>query len=548
MDVLRILLPQTVQKTMVTVRPRLFLRGLKSRVPEEHSTTDLFSYTTGRWLWREKEQLFERYRKFSVGELQAITARTLGSQACVSISKIGEGNFNKVFRLVMDDGAVAIARIPHPNAGPPRYTTMSEVATMEFVRSMLKIPVPKVLAWSSCSDNSVGAEYIIMEEAKGTQLSQMWDEMKLHDRSEIIDDIVSIEQKLLSVTFGWYGSLYFAKDAFPGCQPADISGDIAQGIKDEVRKQFVIGPTTRREFWEKERALMNLDRGPWKSASGYVESIAHREIAWISQYARRDSIMSGYPRGKGSQKSPQDHIALLEKYLSVVSRLLPDDTELVRPALWHPDIHDGNIFIQDGRISSLIDWQSVCIAPLLLQARTPRLIDYHGEIQLRLPEDFKTLPEEERDRVRDQVQRSIQVYLYEDRTARVNPLLDRAIRKPHGKTLAQLVSFAGNSWDDHIVPLRDTLIDVERDWLKIFESGECPYHFSPEERSEHSEEAKGYGAAQAFWERLQSRVQSDGWTTVEDFDDAVEYFSQLREAGLASLEGDERDEFEAGRA
>lgn len=178
--------------------------------------------------------------------------------------------------------------------------------------------------------------------------------------------------------------------------------------------------------------------------------------------------MSGYPRGKGSQKSPQDHIALLEKYLSVVSRLLPDDTELVRPALWHPDIHDGNIFTQDGRISSLIDWQSVWIAPLLLQARTPRLIDYHGEIQLRLPEDFKTLPEEERDRVRDQVQRSIQVYLYEDRTARVNPLLDRAIRKPHGKTLAQLVSFAGNSWDDHIVPLRDTLIDVERyvaSWL-----------------------------------------------------------------------------------
>lgn len=69
---------------------------------------------------------------------------------------------------------------------------------------MLKIPVPKVLAWSSSSDNSVGAEYIVMEEAKGTPLSQMWDEMKLHDRSEIIDDIVSIEQKLLSVTFGLY--------------------------------------------------------------------------------------------------------------------------------------------------------------------------------------------------------------------------------------------------------------------------------------------------------------------------------------------------------
>lgn len=133
MDILRILLPQKVPKRMVSVRPRPFLRGFKSRILEEHSTADLFNYTTGRWLWREKEQLLERYRRFNVRELQAITAHTLGSQACVSMSKIGEGNFNKVFRLVMDDGAVAIARIPHPNAGPPRYTTMSEVATMEFV-------------------------------------------------------------------------------------------------------------------------------------------------------------------------------------------------------------------------------------------------------------------------------------------------------------------------------------------------------------------------------------------------------------------------------
>jgi hypothetical protein len=43
-------------------------------------------------------------------------------------------SYNKVFRLVFDTGAVVIARIPNPNAGPARYTTASEVATMEFVR------------------------------------------------------------------------------------------------------------------------------------------------------------------------------------------------------------------------------------------------------------------------------------------------------------------------------------------------------------------------------------------------------------------------------
>jgi hypothetical protein len=47
--------------------------------------------------------------------------------------KLAEGNFNKIFKLSMDNGLNVIARIPHPIAGPKYYTTASEVATMEFV-------------------------------------------------------------------------------------------------------------------------------------------------------------------------------------------------------------------------------------------------------------------------------------------------------------------------------------------------------------------------------------------------------------------------------
>jgi hypothetical protein len=69
-----------------------------------------------------------------MSELKKIAAKTIGAQACVSISKLAEGGFNKVFRLAMDDGTIVIARIPNPNAGPPFKTTASEVATMDFVR------------------------------------------------------------------------------------------------------------------------------------------------------------------------------------------------------------------------------------------------------------------------------------------------------------------------------------------------------------------------------------------------------------------------------
>ncbi len=94
---------------------------------------DFFRYTSGRWLWDEENALRERYRKFNVDELKRIAAKSIGAKSCASMSKLNEGGYNKVFRLVMDNGATVVARIPCPNAGPAISTTASEVATMEFV-------------------------------------------------------------------------------------------------------------------------------------------------------------------------------------------------------------------------------------------------------------------------------------------------------------------------------------------------------------------------------------------------------------------------------
>lgn len=99
----------------------------------------LFYYTSGRWLWGEESQLRERFLAFNVQELQRVAAESVGAQSCVSITKLAEGGYNKVFRLVMDNGSVAIARIQNPNAGPAHKATASEVATIDFVRFLLSL-------------------------------------------------------------------------------------------------------------------------------------------------------------------------------------------------------------------------------------------------------------------------------------------------------------------------------------------------------------------------------------------------------------------------
>ncbi|KAI0455947.1 hypothetical protein F5B21DRAFT_470237, partial [Xylaria acuta] len=100
----------------------------------------------GRWSWDEEARLRERYRPFDVHELQAVAAKSTRAEKCVSMVKLAECGFNKVFRLVVNDGSAVIARIPNLNIGSSRWTTVSEVATMAFILSILELPVPKVLA------------------------------------------------------------------------------------------------------------------------------------------------------------------------------------------------------------------------------------------------------------------------------------------------------------------------------------------------------------------------------------------------------------------
>lgn len=94
---------------------------------------EFFRYTSGRWLWNEQERLRERYRPFDVDRLKDIAAHVTGAQRCVTMCKLAEGGFNKVFRLTMNDGQTLIARIPNQTSDTVSYSLASEVATMDFV-------------------------------------------------------------------------------------------------------------------------------------------------------------------------------------------------------------------------------------------------------------------------------------------------------------------------------------------------------------------------------------------------------------------------------
>ncbi|PYH40452.1 phosphotransferase family protein [Aspergillus saccharolyticus JOP 1030-1] len=507
---------------------------------------DLFRYTNGRCLWNEEQQLRDRFSPFNVLELQRIAAQSVGADTCTAIRKLAEGSFNKTFRLEMGDGLSVIVRIPYSIAGPRYYTTASEVATMEFARTILGIPTPQVYAWNADVNNSVGSEYIIMEEAPGTKLEDLWDNFSLEEKIEVMKDLVQLEKKMLQAPLNNYGSLYYAGADIRDAVPADTSAEISSELKDKIRRRFVIGPIAERHYWSKERAEMALDRGPClspKQPQDYVLSLAHREEAWIQQYAtpraEDDPLVTS-----ATQNSPSSHISLLRKYRKVAPYLLPNNPTVVAPYIWHTDLHAGNIFVCDSKISSIIDWQGLWAAPLILQARHPRLVEYSGEVILKAPENFKQLDPAVKIRIRGLISSSILLYLYEKQIAKELPLLDKVLRFDHGRTRCNPILFVGDTWDDELLPLRESLIRLERYWNELGFDIPCPIHFTEDDLRVHAEESDGWNDVQDFWNSVANVVSRDGWTPHHLYNDAISLFTELREIGLKAMVGKERDVFD----
>ena len=93
---------------------------------------DIFKYTNGRFLTGEKSHLDSRYVNFDLDKLCEVAASVGPSVSPVKAVDKFEGGYSKALILEKEDGTELVAKIPFPIAGPPKYTTASEVAILEY--------------------------------------------------------------------------------------------------------------------------------------------------------------------------------------------------------------------------------------------------------------------------------------------------------------------------------------------------------------------------------------------------------------------------------
>jgi hypothetical protein len=234
-----------------------------------------------------------------------------------------------------------------------------------------------------------------MEKMNGVELELFLPGMKIQDRLEVVKAIAGYQKSWASVSFEQFGSLYFPEDV-GGRAPLPLTYLDHEGRKVNDSR-FVVGPSTGRETFDDGRADVEFDWGPCtfctilctgleltrlgKSLEDYHTASGEREIACVQKVSRLPSSPVSL-HGPGLYQPTREKKTLaLKTYLKLFAHLLPTDSCLWLPHLWHGDLHAGNIFVDPSnptRIVGLIDWQSTELCPLYFQARQPHCIDHEG--------------------------------------------------------------------------------------------------------------------------------------------------------------------------
>ncbi|KAI2902798.1 hypothetical protein CBS11852_1934 [Aspergillus niger] len=288
---------------------------MNENADSKHGLEELNQFTRGPWIWNKQQQFACRFVKFGLSVFLQLASSAIGSKSCTQVLKISEGQYIEVFQITMDNGREIIAKLPNPNAGRPHFTTASEVATMDFSRNTLNLPVPLVYAWSSrASEIFLGAEYIIMEKQAGVGLTDVWDSLKWKQKVHVLGQIVDIQRRLAGARFAKFGSLYYGDD-IPDNAYSNSSLYLDSAGNKRRSKRFCIGTLTtalslaleevqQREedgdLWAQGVALMDTlisDTGFFKHWDGIVDEIDYERsrkelgrgvVRFLEREARND--------------------------------------------------------------------------------------------------------------------------------------------------------------------------------------------------------------------------------------------------------------------
>ncbi|KAF5720570.1 RNase H domain-containing protein [Fusarium globosum] len=328
------------------------------------------------------------FTKFDLDALISLATRLRGRSCTVdtSIRPLAGSTHCAIF-IAFEDGVEWVFRSPRSGLSAiiaeesASKLLISEAVTLKYLRALGSIPVPEVFSFSGDGGNDIGVPYILMSKASGRPLSDYdWIELSQiegypnrrpllpmtdRDREKLMTQLGTIMSHLSDNHFDKIGSLF----------------------QDNNGNYFVSECLNPSLLWQHRDELEGIDRGPFDQESQYLRSLisaftAHAEEFSLSPHSFFAPIPDPfeYPNWASYRKAVdrwQAFCSIGDKIEGNKNRLdfcnaaqfltemVPHLVSAEEPfVLCHPDLHRGNIFVdEDFSITCIIDWSSASAGP-----------------------------------------------------------------------------------------------------------------------------------------------------------------------------------------
>ncbi|CAI7631335.1 unnamed protein product [Penicillium palitans] len=297
---------------------------------------------------------------------------------------------------------------------------------------------------------------------------------------------------------------------------------------------------------------------PWSRETPVIQGISTSDCDEDSLYRYTSGRWLWNEKEQFSRRYVKFNLAELD-YLKVAQSLSPEDKEISKPVLWHPDLHGDNIFVNPDRpteILSIIDWQAVNLSPLFLQARHPALIEFEGPFpeglqSIRLPANFDQLSAEEQLEA-NKLRPSQSLYkLYDIQIIQDCPEIAASLRFRNSLP-GQITGLSGSLFGDGEPIVQGMLIRLQEEWATYIGSYvPCPLSFTEEDKQKQKEDEKRWASGVVLMEEFLDQVGIyrgwDGWVNHSDYEYYKVRLEQCRPEFLDSqcVTNEERSQWES---
>ncbi|PGH23942.1 hypothetical protein AJ80_02004 [Polytolypa hystricis UAMH7299] len=116
-----------------------------------------------------------------------------GQSQEIIVSFLAQRAFNKIYDIRTGNQAL-IMRVTSPV--DPQYKTLSEVATVDWMRRYTSLPVPGIIAHQVSRGNAIGFEWILMKKIPGKSMADAWETIQYSVKGQFVQQLATYSSSL----------------------------------------------------------------------------------------------------------------------------------------------------------------------------------------------------------------------------------------------------------------------------------------------------------------------------------------------------------------